>query len=156
MQLYFLRHADAFPKGPKYREDHLRPLTSEGKKQAKQIARFLQGIHFDVILTSPFVRTEQSAQILSDRLGANIKVSEDLAPGFNLSKLPKVIEPYRKYERIVLVGHEPDFTETVKKMTGGKVEIDLKKGGLAMVEVEAEKGFSFGKLILLVQPEFLT
>jgi phosphohistidine phosphatase len=156
MQIYFLRHADAFPKGPKYREDNLRPLTSEGKKQAKQIARFLQGIHFDVILTSPFVRAEQTAQILSDRLGSTIKVCQDLVPGFNLNKLPKVIEPYRKYERIVLVGHEPDFTETVKKMIGGKVEIDLRKGGLAMVEVEAEKGLSYGKLILLIQPEFLT
>jgi phosphohistidine phosphatase len=155
MQLYFLRHADAFPKGPKYREENLRPLTSDGKKQAKQIARFLQGIHFDVILTSPFVRAEQTAQILSDRLGPNIKVSEELAPGFNLSKLPKVIAPYLKHERIILVGHEPDFTETVKKMIGGKVEMDIRKGGLAMVEVEVEKGFSFGKLILLVQPEFL-
>jgi phosphohistidine phosphatase len=155
MQLYFLRHADAFPKGPKYREDNLRPLTSEGKKQAKQIGRFLQGIHIEAILTSPYVRTEQTAQILSDRLGAKIKLSDDLQPGFNLTKLPKVIEEYKKSERIILVGHEPDFSDTVKKMIGGKAELELTKGGLAVVEIEVEKSLSFGKLILLVQPEFL-
>src|SRR4030066_1082653 len=100
MQLYFLRHADAFPKGPKYREDNLRPLTSEEKKQAKQIGRFLQGIHIEAILTSPYVRTEQTAQILSDRLGAKIKLSDDLQPGFNLTKLPKVIEENKKSDTI--------------------------------------------------------
>lgn len=155
MQLYFLRHSDPFPKGPKYREDHLRPLTSEGKKQAKLIAKFLQGIQFDVILSSPYVRAEQTAQVLADRLGAKIKIAEELSPGFNLSKLPGLIASYKKSERVILVGHEPDLSDTVKKMVGGKAELEIRKGGLAVVEVEVEKSLSFGKLILLVQPEFL-
>ena len=155
MQIYFLRHADAFPKGPKYREDNLRPLTSDGKKQAKQIARFLQGIHIEAILTSPLIRAEQTAQILSDRLGAKIKAVEELSPGFNLNKLPKVVEGYKKAERIILVGHEPDLSDTVKKMIGGKAELDIGKGGLAVVEVDLERSLAVGKLILLVQPEFL-
>ena len=155
MQIYFLRHSDPFPKGPKYREDSLRPLTSEGKKQAKLIARFLQGIQFDVILSSPYVRAEQTAQVLADRLGAKIKIAEELSPGFNLSKLPGLIVSYKKSERVILVGHEPDFSDTVKKMVGGKAELEIRKGGLAVVEVEAERTLTSGKLILLVQPEFL-
>src|SRR3990170_3666504 len=161
MQIYFLRHSDPFPKGPKYREDSLRPLTSEGKKQAKLIARFLQGIQFDVILSrnlainlaarflqgiqfdvilsSPYVRAEQTAQVLADRLGAKIKIAEELSPGFNLSKLPGLIASYKKSERVILVGHEPDFSDTVKKMVGGKAELEIRKGGLAVVEVEVEK-----------------
>ena len=156
MQIYFLRHADPLPKGPKFREDSLRPLSSEGKKQAKQIARFLHGIQFEAILTSPYVRSEQTAQVLSDRLGTKIQTSDELSPGFNLTKLPNVVKKHMKAERIVLIGHEPDFSDTVKKMIGGKVELELSKGGLAVVEIDAERSLNSGKLILLVQPEFLT
>src|SRR3990172_7493374 len=151
MQIYFLRHSDPFPKGPKYREDSLRPLTSEGTKQAKLIARFLQGIQFDVILSSPYVRAEQTAQVLADRLGAKIKMAEELSPGFNLSKLPGLIVSYKKSERVILVGHEPDFSDTVKKMVGGKAELEIRKGGLAVVGAEGDERLATGEMIFVVE-----
>ena len=46
----------------------------------------------------------------------------------------------------MIVGHEPDFSQTIYDLTGARV--DLKKGGLAMVRVSA----GGGQLLLLLRP----
>jgi phosphohistidine phosphatase len=43
-----------------------------------------------------------------------------------------------------VVGHEPDFSQTVHDLTGGR--IDLKKGGLAAVRVDGTRGELFDLL----------
>lgn len=48
--------------------------------------------------------------------------------------------------RVLLVGHEPDFSTVVAELTGAR--IDLKKGGLAVVRVEG----ATGELVLLLRP----
>ncbi len=52
-------------------------------------------------------------------------------------------------ERVLLVGHEPDFSRTAFDLTGGRV--DLKKGGLAAVRVEP----GGGTLLVLLRPREL-
>ena len=66
MNLYFLRHAKAHPRGPKWRPDSKRPLTKEGEKKMVDVARGIKklGIGFDLILTSPFERALRTAQIV--------------------------------------------------------------------------------------------
>ena len=49
----------------------------------------------------------------------------------------------------MVVGHEPDFSQTVHDLTGGR--IDLKKGGLAAVSVQRGRG----ELIALLRPREL-
>jgi len=51
--------------------------------------------------------------------------------------------------RVLVVGHEPDFSQTVFDFTGGRV--DLKKGGVAAVRVDGTRG----ELIDLLRPREL-
>jgi phosphohistidine phosphatase len=46
----------------------------------------------------------------------------------------------------MIVGHEPDLSQTIHDLTGARV--DLKKGGLAMVRLSAGSG----QLLLLLRP----
>ncbi len=68
MNLYFLRHAKAFPRGPKYRPDSKRPLTREGEKTMRQAAAGIRRLElsFDLILASPYLRALRTAEILAD------------------------------------------------------------------------------------------
>jgi len=50
---------------------------------------------------------------------------------------------------VLVVGHEPDFSQTVFDFTGGRV--DLKKGGVAAVRVDGTRG----ELIDLLRPRDL-
>ena len=68
MNLFFLRHAKACPRGPKYRPDSKRPLTREGEKAMRQVAAGIQKLEltFDLILASPYARALRTAEILAD------------------------------------------------------------------------------------------
>ena len=52
-------------------------------------------------------------------------------------------------DSVMLVGHEPDFSETVGKLTGARIK--LSKAGIALVEVDAD--LSCGRLLWLFPPK---
>ena len=49
-------------------------------------------------------------------------------------------------ERILVVGHEPDFSQVVHDLTGGS--IDMKKGGVAGVRIDG----AVGELVVVLRP----
>jgi phosphohistidine phosphatase len=124
--IYFLRHGDAEQGNG---DDSARQLTSKGERQAEAAGRALAalGTHVDVCLTSPKVRAEQTARIASEPLGLEVETSDALAGGpFD----PLQVVAGRG--SVLLVGHEPDFSNAVANLTGGRVK--LRKGGMACVE----------------------
>ena len=66
MNLYIIRHAIAVDAGTADFEDSQRPLTDKGRKKMRQIAKGLRslGVEFDLILSSPYLRTQETAEIL--------------------------------------------------------------------------------------------
>ena len=52
-------------------------------------------------------------------------------------------------QRVLVVGHEPDFSQVVYDLSGGRV--DFKKGGIAAVRVER----AGGELLVLLRPREL-
>lgn len=153
MKLCFLRHGIADWENWD-KPDEERPLNKEGKKETRRVAAALakRGFRTDVILTSPLPRAEQTAKILADALGLDAPVEPSLAPGFDLSKLRALITAHDGKD-IVLVGHEPDFSETIAALTGGAVV--LKKAAIACVRItDAEK--PAGELLWLLTPKWLT
>ena len=62
-ELYLIRHGVAAERGENYPDDTKRPLTNDGVQKLRKEARALLelDITFDVILTSPLVRTRQTA-----------------------------------------------------------------------------------------------
>jgi phosphohistidine phosphatase len=72
MNLYFLRHAKAHDRGPKFRPDSKRPLTRDGQEKMYEVARGIKklDVTFDLILTSPYARALRTAEILAEVFGS--------------------------------------------------------------------------------------
>jgi phosphohistidine phosphatase len=149
MKLCFLRHGEAdWPNWTK--PDDERPLTECGRKEMKRVAKFLQRLKFsaDAILTSPLPRASQTAEIVAGRLGIELKTETALAHGFSVERLRRLLAN-ADAECIMVVGHEPEFSEVVKELTGG--EVKLSKAGIALLELN--RGCTSGKLLWLFPPK---
>ena len=153
MRLYFLRHGIAdWPDWDPVR-DHERPLTKDGLKKMKEQARTLAGlgVKVDAILSSPYTRAYQTADIVAGKLGMEVKTEPLLAPGFNVDKLMEIVESFADDQALLLIGHEPNFSMVIAELIGGG-RVQLKKGALARVDVSRELQ---GELVWLLQPKIL-
>jgi phosphohistidine phosphatase len=159
MELYFLRHGKAEDPGQGgAADDFSRALTEKGIDEMEAEAKALDrlGVRPELILTSPLVRAKETAQIVAKRLGLKKELVETelLAPGCNLNRLQKLLVQHGACQRIMLVGHEPDFSTMVGELVGGAV-IEMKKGGLALVTIERALRAGSGVLEWLVPPRIL-
>lgn len=149
MLIYFLRHGEAdWPDWKK--PDDERPLTEKGRNEMHQVGAFLANLSVkpDVVLTSPLPRASQTAEIAASYIDSKSVEEELLAPGFGRSALKQIVKK-RGGESLMVVGHEPDFSKTIGKLTGARVK--LSKAGIALVEVDG--GLSCGKLLWLFPPK---
>lgn len=152
MDLYFLRHGEAdWPDWKK--DDDERPLTKRGKKEMREVASFLKRIKAqpDLIVTSPLPRASQTAEIAAERLEVKCREDELLAPGFRRADLERLLKKYPE-ESLMIVGHEPDFTETISELTGAAMK--LSKAGIALVELN--HSWRDGRLLWLMPPKVAT
>ena len=109
-----------------------------------------------VLLSSPLTRCRQTAEIVAEALGLSdkLKIEAELAPGFDLADLPLLLTGNHGYTNVMLVGHEPDFSITVSRLTGGS-NITFKKGGLARVDLYQGLPEPKGTLVWLLPPKVL-
>jgi phosphohistidine phosphatase len=162
-QLWLLRHAEAEPHGT--RPDSDRRLTPRGEQQARAAGIAIQqlAVAFDEALFSPKVRARATAELAaegwSERQRELLREHPPLAGGFDASQAIEALARVPAQDgRLLLVGHEPDLSLTVRGLTGGR--IDLKKGGLAVVRLEGgaprlgDDGV-VGELAILMRPREL-
>ena len=141
MELYFLRHGIAEElDGVKYKVDSERPLSSEGRSKMKEIARAIQRmeIEFDQILSSSYVRAQQTAQAVAEELKWKNKISlcEPLIPSASPKDLFREISTrYQNCESVLLVGHEPNISRSISSLLAGHLNlaIQIKKGGSVFI-----------------------
>src|SRR5215469_13448681 len=113
MELYILRHAIAGVRSASAAGgDSQRPLTVEGAGKMRQGARGMKamGLNFNLILSSPYLRAKQTAEIVANVLGLENKLeySATLAADGNPRDLVEELkQKHKKRKSIVLVGHEP-------------------------------------------------
>ena len=123
--IWFLRHGDAEDGSP----DFERKLTEKGRRQSRDAGATLAalGVELDICLASPRVRARETAELACSSLGVEVAIEERLAGGrFDQLDLAPGLDD------VLLVGHEPDFSDAIEELTGARV--DMKKGGLAGVE----------------------
>jgi len=160
MDLYILRHAIAEPKtGAFPRGDRQRKLTVEGSRRMRRIARGMKtaGLSFDVILTSPYVRARQTADIVAGVFGLEkqVELTAALAPGGIPVELIELLNrDYAARKSILLVGHEPGLSRLISVLlTGGPdLSLNLKKGGLCRLTVAHPRAGCRATLEFLLAP----
>lgn len=90
MQFALMRHGEAELTAP---SDFLRELTDNGKIQvlaeAKSISRPIKKI-----ITSPYIRAQQTAKIMAETLGIDdIEVCDKITPNDSVAQAIKTLEP---------------------------------------------------------------
>lgn len=156
MELYVLRHGIAADLGQLGAQtDAERPLTDEGRRRMHLscVGMARLGLQVDQVLSSPLVRTRQTAEIVTKALGAPLALAEELEPGCTIRGLQAALEPYLHLRRIMVVGHEPDCSILVGLLMGGG-QVEFKKGALARLDLlRIDPGA--GSLIWMLAPAVL-
>ena len=156
MELYFVRHGRSVDENDWSGDDDSRPLTEDGKAAMAHEAATLAGLGLvpDVVVTSPLVRARQTADIIAAGLEArDVVTDERLRPGVGLTRLRKILHDHADAARLVVVGHEPDFSALIGKLTGARVTMG--KGALARVDL-ADDEYREGTLVALRQADDLS
>lgn len=157
--LYLVRHAIAAERGDKFPDDGTRPLTQKGatrmRRAARGLARLRPGI--DLVLTSPLVRAQRTAEILVAALvpSPRLEVLNELAPGHTPAEVADALARHATRKTIALVGHEPDLGALAAWLIGAREALPFKKGGVACLEVAAFPPGRTGRLHWFATPNML-
>lgn len=123
MSLWLLRHGQAHAQAPR---DDLRELTEHGRTQVRLSAEHLQGIELDLVLVSPYLRAQQSADELCTALGyaGPRKVADWLTPESSVSQALTELDAYEGHS-LLLVTHQPFVGELVGLLISGSRQLSL-------------------------------
>jgi|SRR5688572_8684344 phosphohistidine phosphatase len=159
LELYLIRHGLAADRGPDYPDDSKRPLTSRGIAALKREAKALNElkIDFDLIITSPLVRTRQTADILAEGLASKPAVtsSDSLAPAGTPAAVMHELAKHHRKARIALVGHEPNVGELAARLIGARSPIEFKKGAICRIDFDVLPPKALGQLRWFLPPRVL-
>lgn len=159
LELYLVRHGVAAERGADFPDDSKRPLTSDGiarlRKEAKALAAL--GIDFDQIISSPLVRTKQTADILAAAVQSqpSVVTSDSLAPAGTPTAVFQELSKHMRKGRIALVGHEPNIGELAARLIGSRTPIEFKKGAVCRIDFEVFPPKGQGHLRWFVTPKML-
>src|ERR1700682_3499287 len=158
-ELYLIRHGIAEERGDAWPDDGKRPLTAEGTSRLRKSVRGLVrlGVAFEVILTSPFLRARQTADVVASVYDPrpHIVTAESLAPGGSYHAAVTDLEKQARRTRIALVGHEPGIGELAARLGGCRPPLELKKGAICRIDVEALPPTGPGALRWLLTPRIM-
>jgi len=126
----------------------------------RKTARALEkmDLDFDLILSSPFARAKQTAEIVTKKLKLKkrLKFSDELTPGGSVKKLVQQVNEVKPVpENLLLVGHEPYLSGLISLLISGdeNTAIDFKKGGLCKLEAEKLRAGRCAALAWLLTPK---
>lgn len=91
----------------------------------------------ELILTSPLVRAEQTAQVVAQSFPGGETVTERwLASGMGAEDFFAGMSAYKKHASVMVVGHEPDFSETISAALGstGFSAVRVRKASLTLLD----------------------
>lgn len=157
MQIYILRHGIA-EEGHAGQPDSERALVPEGKKKLRHVLRAAAAasVSPSLILTSPFRRAVQTAQIAAEVLNykGDLLRTRALEPGSHPRFVWEEIRVHKNEPEILLAGHEPLFSSLTAYLLGcSNLQIDFKKGALACVQIDHFTAEPQGALKWMLTPK---
>ena len=156
-ELYLIRHGVAAERGENYPDDTKRPLTNEGVQKLRKEAKALVAldITLDVILTSPLVRTRQTAEARRGGVPQSAADRQHGVAGAGLARTTPSSKSCRSSHRrhhIALVGHEPGIGELAGRLIGLRRPLEFKKGAICRIDVAALPPAGPGQLRWFLTP----
>jgi phosphohistidine phosphatase len=148
MELYLFRHGiaeDGRPGNP----DSARQLTDEGREKAAAVAKMARrtGVRPSLILTSPYQRARQTAQIAAEELGfeGNILSTDSLVPDSTPENVWRSIRDHADETAILLAGHEPLLSQLAAWLLNApSLRVEMKKAALVRIDVDSPRGGRVG------------
>ncbi len=140
MRIHILRHGIA--ETPAFgARDADRALTPEGKKKLRTVVRVAReaGVSPTLILTSPYRRAVETAELAASILGCQDKIirTDALEPGRAPDQVWDEIRLHSSEREILLAGHEPLLGYLTGFLLGApSLLIDLKKGSLVRIDMD--------------------
>ena len=126
-------------------------LLTVRKREAVHIGVALRrlGVKPTAFITSPLIRARRTAELAAAELDAPVVEDAALGSGFRYPELPDLLERHPG-DPLVLVGHDPDLSDLVHRLTGAQVS--MPKSGVAAVELPARDAVA-GELRWLLRPK---
>jgi phosphohistidine phosphatase len=162
MKLILVRHAAAIIR------DKNRYLTTEGRVFFRKTAHTMlkNGADPNLILTSAFLRTVQTADILAESLSyiGPLIVMNELNAVFDMQTLRKILQDFQPLQELVVVGQEPDIsslTASLLSLPGGfdfkrGVAVNMKINPFDLREPAVFKWMAVGKKVIKSRKEAFT
>jgi phosphohistidine phosphatase len=161
MQLYIVRHGIAIDReDPKSPADPERFLTEEGIEKTKEVAKGVArlGISPDLLISSPYVRAMQTAEIFAAALDypkQKIRHTDALLPGSEATLFYKELAKDKQSSTVFCFGHAPQLDDLIAAGLGSKRHVSaLKKAGIALLELKRVSPPD-GQLVWLATPKLL-
>lgn len=153
MKLYLMRHGDAVTTSEWPMDDASRPLASHGEAKLNTAVKKMQQIGFQAqtLLTSPFARTRQTADIINHYYPQlEPTIVDEFASGSTLAKLKAGVEKFNDKESLWIVGHMPDMAILGSRVTSvaAVMERSLAPGEILALETDfPTQGWGDGKVL---------
>jgi len=158
-ELYFIRHGVAEERGDDWPDDTKRPLSADGMMRMRKCARGLAilVVKLDVVLTSPLVRTRQTAEIVASAFDDRPPIvnTDALVPGASFQSLMDELRKHSRRSRIAIVGHETGLGELAGRTAGSRNPFPFKKGAVCRVDVDDLPPSGAGTLRWFATPKIL-
>lgn len=125
--LFLVRHAKSSKDDPTL-ADRDRPLADRGRKEAPRMGKRLakRGVKPDLLVCSPALRALTTAQLIAAEIGCAPKdiVVDDRLYASTADDLLAVIRALdRKFDRVMLFGHNPEFTDLAHRLSSEIVDM---------------------------------
>jgi phosphohistidine phosphatase len=161
MEIYVVRHGIAIDReDPKCPPDPERYLTEEGIEKTKRVAAAVAALSAapDLLLSSPYVRAMQTAEIFAAALDypkQKIRRTDLLLPGSEPTLFFRELAKDKQTSTLFIFGHAPQLDDVIASTLGSKHHItSLKKAGVALLELKRVSPPN-GQLLWLAPPKLL-
>jgi phosphohistidine phosphatase len=154
MIIYVLRHGIA-EDAARGQSDAQRALTSEGQSKLERTLKraALAGVRPATILTSPYLRAMQTAQIAADVLDVStppIRIAE-LTPDGSPQGVWEQLRQHAHAKELLIAGHEPLLSQLVAYLLDAPaLQVEMKKGALVAIECAQLRGQPRGVLLWML------
>lgn len=157
--LYLVRHGVAEQPGDDWPDDSQRPLTGKGKTRLREVAQGLLAldVQMDEVLTSPFVRARQTAELLASAFAdpPPVTLLPSLSVGAPAREAVTQLVRFARRRGLGLVGHAPGIGQLAARLVGARGGFEFKKGAVCCIEVDALTVSPRGRLLWFLTPRML-